>query len=117
MASELLEFPGGLIGVALNLDEDSIGAVIMGGASHIQEGDPVSQTGRVLSVPVGDGLDVLAAGGGLFEAPPIMFFVLEGNADSLRASRWLRVLVTCGFRGHGAISTISTYCGATTSSK
>jgi F-type H+-transporting ATPase subunit alpha len=56
MASELLEFPGGLIGVALNLDEDSIGAVIMGEANHIQEGDPVKQTGRVLSVPVGDAL-------------------------------------------------------------
>ncbi len=56
MASELLEFPGGLLGVALNLDEDSIGAVIMGEASHIQEGDPVSLTGKVLSVPVGDAL-------------------------------------------------------------
>jgi len=56
MASELLEFPGGLLGVALNLDEDSIGAVIMGEARHIQQGDPVRQTGRVLSVPVGDGL-------------------------------------------------------------
>ncbi|HEX9977537.1 MAG TPA: F0F1 ATP synthase subunit alpha [Acidimicrobiia bacterium] len=56
MSSELLEFPGGLLGVALNLDEDSIGAVIMGEASHVQEGDPVRQTGRVLSVPVGDAL-------------------------------------------------------------
>jgi F-type H+-transporting ATPase subunit alpha len=56
MASELLEFPGGLLGVALNLDEDSIGAVIMGEASHIQEGDTVRLTGRVLSVPVGDAL-------------------------------------------------------------
>ena len=56
MASELLEFPGGLIGVALNLDEDSIGAVIMGDASHIEEGDEVRPTGRVLSIPVGDGL-------------------------------------------------------------
>jgi F-type H+-transporting ATPase subunit alpha len=56
MASELLEFPGGLLGVALNLDEDSIGAVVMGEASHIQEGDPVKKTGRVLSVPVGDAL-------------------------------------------------------------
>jgi F-type H+-transporting ATPase subunit alpha len=56
MASELLEFPGGLLGVALNLDEDSIGAVVMGEASHIQEGDPVKKTGRVLSVPVGDEL-------------------------------------------------------------
>ncbi len=56
MASELLEFPGGLLGVALNLDEDSIGAVIMGDASSIEEGDEVHSTGRVLSVPVGDAL-------------------------------------------------------------
>src|SRR3972149_1855769 len=56
MASELLEFPGGLLGVALNLDEDSIGAVIMGEASHVQEGDPVRLTGKVLSIPVGDAL-------------------------------------------------------------
>jgi F-type H+/Na+-transporting ATPase subunit alpha len=55
MASELLEFPGGLIGVALNLDEDSIGAVLMGEASHVEEGDPVQATGRVLSIGVGDG--------------------------------------------------------------
>jgi F-type H+-transporting ATPase subunit alpha len=56
MASELLEFPGGLLGVALNLDEDSIGAVIMGDASGIEEGDEVRSTGRVLSIPVGDEL-------------------------------------------------------------
>ena len=56
MASELLEFPGGLLGVALNLDEDSIGAVVMGDASHVQEGDPVRLTGKVLSIPVGDAL-------------------------------------------------------------
>jgi F-type H+-transporting ATPase subunit alpha len=56
MASEMLEFPGGLLGVALNLESDSIGAVLMGESSHVQEGDPVKQTGRVLSVPVGDAL-------------------------------------------------------------
>ena len=50
MASELLEFPGGLIGVALNLDETSIGAVLLGDSSHIEEGDEVRSTGRVLSV-------------------------------------------------------------------
>jgi len=54
MASELLEFRGGLLGVALNLDEDTIGAVIMGDSSDIEEGDEVRATGRVLSVPVGD---------------------------------------------------------------
>ncbi len=56
MASELLEFPGGLRGVTLNIDEDDLGVVIMGEASHIQEGDPVKQTGTVLSVPVGDAM-------------------------------------------------------------
>ena len=56
MANELLEFPDGLVGVALNLDEDSVGVVILGEASHVHEGDPVQQTGHVLSVPVGDAL-------------------------------------------------------------
>jgi F-type H+-transporting ATPase subunit alpha len=56
MASEILEFPGGLQGVALNIDEDDLGVVLMGESSHIEEGDPVKQTGQVLSVPVGDGL-------------------------------------------------------------
>jgi F-type H+-transporting ATPase subunit alpha len=56
MASEMLEFPGGLIGIALNLDEDSIGAVIMGDSSHIEEGDAVRSTGEVLSIGVGDAL-------------------------------------------------------------
>ncbi|MDC0051220.1 MAG: F0F1 ATP synthase subunit alpha [Acidimicrobiaceae bacterium TMED189] len=55
MSSELLEFPGGLLGVALNLDEDSIGVVLMGDSDHIQEGMPVKQTGDVLSIGVGDG--------------------------------------------------------------
>jgi F-type H+-transporting ATPase subunit alpha len=56
MASELLEFPGGLLGVALNIDEDDLGVVFLGEANHIEEGNPVKQTGRVLSVPVGDAL-------------------------------------------------------------
>ena len=56
MASELLEFPGGLLGVTLNIDESDLGVVIMGDASHIEEGAPVKQTGNVLSVPVGDAL-------------------------------------------------------------
>ena len=56
MASELLEFPGGLIGVALNIDEDDLGVVFLGEYTHIEEGNAVKQTGNVLSVPVGDGL-------------------------------------------------------------
>ncbi|HEX2152881.1 MAG TPA: F0F1 ATP synthase subunit alpha [Acidimicrobiia bacterium] len=56
MASELLEFPGGLIGVTLNIDEADLGVVLMGEYSHVEEGDPVKQTGELLSVPVGDAL-------------------------------------------------------------
>src|SRR3954469_16351723 len=54
--NELLEFHGGVLGLALNLDEESIGAVILGEDSHIEEGQPVKATGRILSIPVGDGL-------------------------------------------------------------
>jgi F-type H+-transporting ATPase subunit alpha len=56
MSSELLEFPGGLLGVALNLDEESIGVVLMGEYTHIEEGSPVRSTGRVLSIAVGDAM-------------------------------------------------------------
>lgn len=53
-ASEMLEFPGGVYGVALNLEEDGVGAVILGEASAIKEGDMVKTTGRILSIPVSD---------------------------------------------------------------
>jgi F-type H+-transporting ATPase subunit alpha len=54
MANELLEFPSGILGLAFNLDEDEIGCVILGEFSEIEEGDLVKQTGRILSIPVGD---------------------------------------------------------------
>ena len=54
MANELLQFPGGVLGVALNLDVRDIGAVILGDANTIEEGQEVTRTGEVLSVPVGD---------------------------------------------------------------
>ncbi|HEX2196163.1 MAG TPA: F0F1 ATP synthase subunit alpha, partial [Actinomycetota bacterium] len=56
MANEMLEFPGGTVGLAMNLDEDEIGCVILGEASHVEEGNPVKQTGNILSVGVGDEL-------------------------------------------------------------
>lgn len=56
MAGELLEFPGETYGMALNLEEDNIGAVILGPYSHIKEGDTVKRTGRIVEVPVGDAL-------------------------------------------------------------
>src|SRR3984893_440491 len=54
--NELLEFEGGIVGLALNLDEESIGAVILGDTEHIEEGQSVRATGRILSIPVGDAL-------------------------------------------------------------
>jgi F-type H+-transporting ATPase subunit alpha len=56
MANELLEFPGGTLGVALNLEEDTVGAMILGDYQHIEEGGEVRTTGRIAQVPVGDAL-------------------------------------------------------------
>jgi F-type H+-transporting ATPase subunit alpha len=56
MASELLEFPNGVMGMALNLEEDSVGAVLFGEDIFVHEGDIVKRTGRIMSVPVGNEL-------------------------------------------------------------
>ncbi|MFT7234989.1 MAG: F-type H+-transporting ATPase subunit alpha [Methylophagaceae bacterium] len=56
MAGEMLEFPGNTYGMALNLERDSVGAVILGDYKHITEGDSVKCTGRILEVPVGESL-------------------------------------------------------------
>ncbi len=53
---EMIEFPGGSFGLALNLDQDSVGAVVLGEYRHITEGDTVKTTGRILEVPVGEAL-------------------------------------------------------------
>ncbi len=54
MAGELVEFPGGVAGIVLNLEEDSVGIAVMGDDVHLREGDEVRRTGRIASVPVGD---------------------------------------------------------------
>src|SRR3989304_6762798 len=56
MYSELLEFPNGIMGMALNLEEDTVGAIILGAYTAIKEGDEVRTTGRIVEVPVGEGL-------------------------------------------------------------
>ncbi|MDA8084046.1 MAG: F0F1 ATP synthase subunit alpha [Nitrospiraceae bacterium] len=56
MASELLEFPNGVMGMALNLEEDAVGAVLFGDDQLVHEGDIVKRTGRIMSVPAGDAL-------------------------------------------------------------
>ncbi len=54
MAGELLEFPGGIMGMVLNLEADNVGAAILGDDVHIKEGDTVKRTNRIVQVPVGD---------------------------------------------------------------
>ncbi|MBC7324752.1 MAG: F0F1 ATP synthase subunit alpha, partial [Moorella sp. (in: Bacteria)] len=56
MAGELLEFPGDVYGMVLNLEEDNVGAVVLGPYTHIKEGDQVKRTGRIVQVPVGEAL-------------------------------------------------------------
>jgi len=56
MAGEMLEFPHGVFGIALNLEEESVGAVLLGEFKEIKEGDQVKRTGRIISVPVGEEL-------------------------------------------------------------
>ena len=56
MQGELLEFPGDVYGMVLNLEEDNVGVVLLGSANNISEGDTVKTTGRVVEVPVGDAL-------------------------------------------------------------
>jgi F-type H+-transporting ATPase subunit alpha len=56
MYNEMVQFPGGAIGIALNLEEDEVGCVVLGDISKLKEGDEVTTTGKLLSVPVGKGL-------------------------------------------------------------
>src|ERR1051326_4576858 len=56
MAGELLQFPHGVAGIAMNLEEDQVGVVILGEYTEIEEGDEVKRTGRIMSVPVGDAM-------------------------------------------------------------
>ncbi|MCK5639377.1 MAG: F0F1 ATP synthase subunit alpha, partial [Gammaproteobacteria bacterium] len=56
MQGEMLEFPGNTFGMALNLERDSVGAVVLGSYQHITEGDTVKCTGKILEVPVGEAL-------------------------------------------------------------
>lgn len=56
MAGELIEFPHGVSGIAMNLEEDQVGSVLLGEYHEISEGDEVKRTGRIMSVPVGEAL-------------------------------------------------------------
>ncbi len=91
MMNELLEFPGGVYGVALNLEEDNVGAVLLGSASSVKEGDTVKTTGRIISVPTGMGLvgrvvDALGQpvdGKGPLQVSDADYRPIEGRAPSV----------------------------------
>src|SRR5262245_28106940 len=87
--SEILEFPNGVFGMALNLEQDNVGAILFGSDQLVKEGDPVKTTGRLISVPVGDGMIgrvVNALGQPLDGKGPIKserFRPIEGPAPSV----------------------------------
>jgi F-type H+-transporting ATPase subunit alpha len=56
MAMELLEFPGGILGMVLNLEADNVGVAVLGEVTHIKEGDIVKRTGKIAQTPVGEGV-------------------------------------------------------------
>ena len=89
MASELVEFPGNTFGMALNLEEDSVGIVILGDDSHIKEGDIAKCTGRIASVPVGPELLGRITNGlgqpldGKGPIPAKLYMPIEGRAKNV----------------------------------
>ncbi|MGI6169078.1 MAG: F0F1 ATP synthase subunit alpha [Christensenellales bacterium] len=109
MSGELLEFPGEIYGIALNLDEDSIGAVLMGGDASIKEGDPVKLTGRMAEMPVGDamlGRVVNALGQPIDNHGSIAatsYRKIEGNAPSVIMRKEVRVPLQTGIKAIDAM--------------
>ena len=84
----MIEFPGNIFGLALNLEQDSVGAVVLGDYKHIREGDTVKTTGRILEVPVGRellGRVVDALGKPIDGKGPI-----KADARPRRSSAWRR---------------------------
>jgi F-type H+-transporting ATPase subunit alpha len=89
MVGELLEFPGGVQGMALNLEEDNVGAVLLGSETEIKEGDTVKRTGKIIQIPVGEqlvGRVVNALGAPVDERGPIAateYRLLESRAPGV----------------------------------
>ena len=98
MAGEMLEFPHGVAGLAMNLDEDQVGAVLLGDYTEISEGNQVKRTGKIMSVPVGDamiGRVVNALGQPIDDKGPI------ATINSFPWSGWLQassIASRCGNR-------------------
>jgi F-type H+-transporting ATPase subunit alpha len=112
MANELLEFEDGTLGVALNLDVREIGAVVLGDYTHIEEGQRVKRTGRVLSVPVGDaylGRVVDALGNPIDDRGPIEsegFRELELQAPNVMSRQPVKQPLQTGIKAIDAMTPI-----------
>jgi F-type H+/Na+-transporting ATPase subunit alpha len=112
MANELLEFEDGTLGVALNLDVREIGAVVLGDYTHIEEGQQVKRTGRVLSVPVGDaylGRVVDALGNPIDDRGPIEsegFRELELQAPNVMSRQPVKQPLQTGIKAIDAMTPI-----------
>ena len=81
MAGEMLEFPHGVFGIALNLEEESVGAVLLGEFKEIKEGDLVKRTGRIISVPVGEELLGRVAAGDPVDGADLVLRVDPGGGE------------------------------------
>jgi len=104
MAGELIEFPYGVAGLAMNLDEDQVGAVLLGDYTILKEGDQVKRTGRIMSVPVGEamiGRVVNALGQPIDDKGPIKtdtFFPVERLAPGVIARQSVREPMATGIK-------------------
>ena len=112
MSMELLEFPGGLLGMVLNLEEDNVGVALLGEDTGIKEGDPVKRTGRIFSVPIGDAvmgrvlnpLGMPVDGLGPVEAPE--FSAVEVKAPGIIARKSVHEPMVTGIKAIDAMTPI-----------
>ena len=112
MSMELLEFPGGLLGMVLNLEEDNVGVALLGEDTGIKEGDPVKRTGRIFSVPIGDAVmgRVLNPLGmpvdGLGPVEATEFSAVEVNAPGILARKSVHEPMVTGIKAIDAMTPI-----------
>ncbi len=112
MAMELLEFPGSVMGMVLNLEEDSVGVALLGETEHIKEGDIVKRTGRIFQVPVGDavmGRVIDPLGNPIDGLGPIqtdMFRNVEIKAPGIVARKSVHVPMYTGLKAIDAMTPI-----------
>ena len=112
MSMELLEFPGGLLGMVLNREEDNVGVALLGEDTGIKEGDPVKRTGRIFSVPIGDAVmgRVLNPLGmpvdGLGPVEATEFSAVEVKAPGIIARKSVHEPMVTGIKAIDAMTTI-----------